>query len=52
MNNDNGIMNVLVERASDLELEISRLISQRNVLHIIIDNIIEQDEDIISVYYC
>lgn len=52
MNSDNELMNVLVERASDLELEISRLISQRNVLHIIIDTIIEQDEGIISVYYC
>lgn len=48
---DNELMNVLNEYASELELDISNLLCEKNILHIIIDTIIEQDEDGMSAYY-
>lgn len=51
MSADNDLMNMLTEYISVLELDISLLLCQKDILRVIIDTVIEQNESSISEYY-
>ena len=51
MSDDNAMMNLLNEYASELEYFILTLLCEKDILRIIIDTILEKDECAMSGYY-